>query len=69
MPRTGTDRKLDLLVRNGSIDSYSYKTIESVPGSGNREYETIVLNFKDGTKLSLTTFCSGSLENTHFILE
>ena len=62
--------KLTELVEKGSIKTFEYKSqIPSCPGDAkNRLIDTLDITFNDVEKLSLSTFCSGVLENTSLVL-
>jgi hypothetical protein len=64
-------RTLDRMVAAGKLKSYS---IHNVSEDGDRDKyssfrntELLVLEFPDGEKCEIGTFCSGSAENTCFI--
>jgi len=61
-------KKLDDLVNNGTIKSY---TIDNVDENGNvgsksqfRNTEQLTIDFPNGEKLIIGTLCSGCSENT-----
>ena len=64
---------LEKLLSNGDIVSY-HRTLRDEDGvsieqtKGSRETESLVLTFPSGIKLSIDTFCSGSLENTLLLI-
>lgn len=69
--------KLDNLVKNGTIKSYSVKTIDehgnhievwNEPGRF-RNTQHLFIEFNNGETLCVDTFCSGSMENTHLIFK
>lgn len=62
---------LNKLVNNNMIKSYSYYVVDCDGNDGlstdkGRNTETLIIEFNDGTKLKLDTFCSGSSEDTCF---
>lgn len=63
---------LEELVNIGDLKSYNYQIIEDNFGSDFssdfREAERVTLVFPSGTKLVLETFCSGSSQNTYFMI-
>jgi hypothetical protein len=66
-----TSLVLDNLVRNKVIAGYVLNNLDEEGNIGKSKFrntEQVVLEFNDGTKLQIDTFCSGSLEDTslHF---
>lgn len=59
---------LEELVNIGDLKSYNYETVEDDFGSDFRETERVILVFPSGSKLVLETFCSGSGQNTCFMI-
>ena len=57
--------KLDSLVDSGDISSYEYTKEWDEPGKDKRTTEKLCITFPNGYTLTLDTFCSGSMENTH----
>ncbi len=59
---------LDRLVSAGMIESYKLVNVDQDGKedvySDNRNTERLTLNFPNGKKLVIGTFCSGSSENT-----
>lgn len=62
---------LEKLIKNGAIKSYKLEALDEDgnPGvSKFRNTERLTLEFLNGDKLVVGTFCSGCLENTVFLL-
>ena len=62
---------LDQLVLDNSISSYRLENIDEngkIGKSKCRNTERLTLNFPNGNKLVLDTFCSGCLEDTCFFI-
>lgn len=62
--------KLDHLVSNGVIKGYNYDNFDEDGNLGKGKYrntQRLVLEFANGDKLKVDTYCSGSLENTELM--
>lgn len=66
---------LENLVKTGVLKSYSLKTLDvdgnPITNLGNdmRETDELELVFPSGETLVISTFCSGSAENTSLIID
>ena len=64
------DAKLEELIAQGQIASYSYVEVDENGNVGVRgefrNTERLVIRFLNGTVLTLDAFCSGSAENVTF---
>lgn len=56
------DKVLESLIKNGSIKSYEYKSLDNEENM--RCTEKLIITFTDNNRLVIDTFCSGTLENT-----
>jgi len=58
--------KLQALVSSGDLRSFNYQ--EGILDETNREVDVLELVYPSGRKIKLTTFCSGCLESSGFLL-
>ena len=67
------ETKLSELVASGAITSFLLQELDETGEVGyspkGRNTERLILDFPNGERLVLGTFCSGVMENTHFCIE
>lgn len=63
--------KLNKLIQSGQIKSFLYEEeVPSYPGdTESRLVDKLTIEFPNGEKIKLSTFCSGSRENTCIYLK
>lgn len=69
LPLSKKDNVLDGLVRTGNLIGYSFTKVYEVPGEESRVREELTIVFPMGATLTVSGFCSGSLENTELVYE
>jgi hypothetical protein len=69
LPIHKKDNALDRLVITGNLAGYSFTKVYEVPGEESRVREELTIVFPMGATLTVSGFCSGSLENVELIYE
>jgi len=64
--------KLNQLIQNNTIKSFDLNVVDQNGNVGNkgtmRNTEQLILEFNNGQKLTIETFCSGCLQDTFFMV-
>ena len=63
---------LEELVQSKTIQTYQLDFLDDngeIGSSDNRNSERLTIYFKNGENIILTTFCSGSSQNSSFLIE